>query len=194
MVENSLDLQSLHNAFEEWMGEIHETVPFRRETPNSEIPTEMDVLYYLTDDPQEEDNIVITAGMSSRKFESPIPRIEIGYTLNTHGTPEDRQQWAKSLAEFAVKPFIEKHYFTTNMIVKDVSLKPFKHTNCVWIMDWFHPGDEYLPQLDIPVRLLRLIPLFESEAEEVVSLGPARAMGKFTARRINFNNPYRTLS
>lgn len=110
--------------------------------------------------------ICITAGISSLNQPHAQERFEFGfyYTQKTTLSLLEYQTWADSLVKFALQTCLRDE-FNLPFMVEDVTVQPFAEMTSILVVDWVGLYQAvYLQGLNAPVRLMRLIPLYENEA------------------------------
>src|SRR5262245_44248805 len=177
-------LLDLRNAYEQFMGAPDNIIEFRRNAGDENVPTELDILFFLPIEGPGEDNVtmVATAGMSSKTMNGPYERVELAFEFKGGCEKDDRELLAKQLAELAVVPFREHRYFAPNMALDGIHLHPFDNMTFALVTKWELLGDINLPGIQPPVTLLRLTPLYESEARLAEEIGDIEAFTRFRHR------------
>jgi len=185
MAEQGPSLQQIHEGFEEWLGSTPGYVStFRHDEANSEVPTEIDVLFFLPEEGPNEDDIttVTTAGMSSRPMKDSSQRVELVMELKGQLDEKGRETLARQLADLAILPFQKGWTFGENTVLDGIVLHPFERMTHVLIKNW-STTEEALPDVDPRVVLLRAIPLFEKEAAVVREIGDVPALARFLGKK-----------
>src|SRR5262245_34128651 len=120
-------LLNLRNAYEQFFGVPDHVIEFRRDVNDKDVPTELDILYFLPIEGPGEDDIttVATAGMSSKSMSGPYELVELALEFKGGCEKDCRELLAKQLAELAVIPFREHRYFAPNMALNGIRLHPF---------------------------------------------------------------------
>jgi len=196
MGQTEIALTALHAAYETWLEVPVAISEFRHIASDDNLPTELDVLFFQ---PREEDvtedsffTYLVTAGMSTRTLEGPDRQIELGLQVVGHYGWDALHVLAIRLSELALAPFYQDAFYAPNQIVRDVSLPLFDGMDCMLITDWsISPPPDYLPGLTLPVRLLRIQPLFTHEADIVDTIDAREAYRRFRAEGIDWNAPHR---
>lgn len=178
MTSSEQYLQDLHAAYEKFLGVPDHVVEFRRNLSDENVPTMMDILFFLPlEGPGEDDmTTVATAGMSSRTINGLYERIELAIEFKGGCEKDNREMLAKQLAELAVLPFREGRYFAPNMVIEGIQLHPFENMSYALLTKWNYSGDILLPGIQPPAVLLRLTPLYESEANMAEEIGDIQAL------------------
>lgn len=193
MTISEITLSQLHDAFEEDLGSYDYLIEFKKRTSDQDEPTEIDILFYLpavTADLSSEENttIVATAGMSSRVMCGPDKFIELIYTFVGSCNNDERKKVAEQLAWLAMIPFKQKRYFTPGMVLENFKLYPFTHCSYAVIADWGILAPSFLPKIQPPVRLLKVIPLYENEAMMIDDMGWIKAYSVLNAKGVIFDD------
>jgi len=196
MGQTGITLTALHTAYETWLEVPVAISEFRHIASDDNLPTELDVLFFQ---PREEDVIedsfftyLVTAGMSTRTLEGPDRQIELGLQVVGRYEWDALHVLAIRLSELALAPYYQDALYAPNQIVRDVSLPLFDGMDCMLITDWsISPPPDYLPGLTLPVRLLRIQPLFTHEADIVDTIDAREAYRRFRAEGIDWNAPHR---
>ena len=179
---------ALHASFNEWMGAHDEVWSFELlASGEAQIPNRLDVLVYVKKS-HDEDTVFCTAGLSEHVHPGPVPRIELGFTVNQAFSTESRQQWARALADFAVVPFRDQAPLRSNMIIEGRTFAPWNAMDATWITDWFFDGEEYWNDAGNRPRIFRAWGLYDDEAQHVLDDGMQAALGYFSGRGIKLGD------
>jgi hypothetical protein len=81
--------------------------------------------------------------------------------------------------------------FQPGQVLRGVRLPVFRWTTSLFVLDWGHSDPEYLPDLDLPVRLLQVSPIFEAEADQLEALDPVIRATAFVQARGPWDDPDR---
>jgi cell wall assembly regulator SMI1 len=189
-------LREIYAAYENWVGEPTRIIEFRREEVIEEEPNKLDVLFFqppveetLTED--EYFTYVATAGLSAYAIPRTSERVELILSVCGYQLLQDLQLLASELAELAVVPFREDTFFSPNVLLSNIHFSLFERMNHALITDWGVNSPEFLPGIQPPVRLLSIIPVYESEARVISSIGVTETYQLFRDEGVNLDDPKR---
>jgi hypothetical protein len=185
MTEPAPSTATTREGFEEWLGQKPGYVStFHHDQPSADVPTEIEVLFFLPPGGPGDDDVttVTTAGMSSRLMKGTDKRVELVFELKGQLDQKGRETLARQLADLAILPFQRGWTFDANTVLDGIVLHPFEKMTHLLIKDW-STTEEPLPGVDPEVILLRVIPLFESEAAVVREIGDVPAIARFLRQK-----------
>ena len=136
-----------------------ETLPFRLKAPAGE---DLAIVVYLPEDP-EATTLLGTAGLSAFAVGDGF-RAEIAMEVKGSVEPAVRRALADAIVTLAAAPLKTGRPFVMNQTLGNVRLPLFDKFGFAMLVDWDPTYGFVLPKLSGPVSLLRLVPLFESEA------------------------------
>jgi cell wall assembly regulator SMI1 len=187
-----MNLKELHTAYKEWGDPADQVFSFFSDVPGI-VPQHLDLAYKF---PIEEEEVhvtgITTIGLGTYEMAG-IDRAELMFDYL--GVPADRKMLGQALAEMVWQQLQKGGYFATNMILRDIKLAFFEKMTSLFVMDW-DPDSEWLDTVP-PVRLLEVVPIYESEAETLELLTPEKRTTLFTqatlreAKTGELNNPQR---
>lgn len=174
-------LDDIHEAYASfWLPPDH-VEQFRRQPSDPDVPTELDVLFFMPQMDGKSDNVtaVTTAGMSTRLMHGPYPKIEIGYEFMGGCSDTQIKEIARTVADLAVLPFRDSRCFTPKMLLDGLELPPFQNMTTALLTHWDIHAEVAFPCSEPPTVFLRLISLYESEAKYVEEVGALQAIDRF---------------
>jgi cell wall assembly regulator SMI1 len=196
LIGEANSLPAIYAAFDELVGPPAKTLKFKKDQSDSSCSDELDILLvYETEDVYEQENVeyadfefvvITTAGMSIYALSGPHPYIELGLGIEGEFLPEEVDALGQKIAELATMPFREKIHFAPGIILRGVSLPMFDGMNCVLITDWYTHTPEWLRGLPNPPLLLRLHPVYESEADLIERIGVFEAHKLFQKQNLDW--------
>ncbi len=205
MGETGVTLEALRAGFEAWSGSPVAVSEMRHNAPDQDTdadaapaPAEMDILYFQ---PQEGDNLpedeffttLATAGLSTHTMSERLPRVELVLDVRGRRGWDDLRLLGVRLAQLAVAPFYkETPPFEPEQVLRDVSFPLFAGMDCALVTEWgMYPPHEQLPQVDPPVYLLSIHPIYADEADVIERVGALEAARRFRAAGVEWDNPDR---
>jgi hypothetical protein len=136
-----------------------ETLPFRLK---AQAANDLAIVVYLPEDP-EATTLLGTAGLSAFAVGDGF-RAEIAMEVKASVDPAVRRELADAIVTLAAAPLKTGRPFVMNQTLGKVRLPLFDKLGFAMLVDWDPTYGFVLPKLPEPVTLLRLVPLFESEA------------------------------
>jgi cell wall assembly regulator SMI1 len=194
--KDKITLQALHNAYEPLLNAPLAVLEVRKNRLSKEIPIELDI---LLSQPPEEDNLsedefftsIATAGMSAHILPGPCKHIELVLYVSGHHRQEYLKALGWRLADLAMMPFRQGIFLAPNVLVRNLSLPLFEGMNSVLITNFAVGSPEWLPDIQPPIQLLSVHPVYESEADTIALIGDSEASRRFRSRRVDWDDPKR---
>jgi hypothetical protein len=141
-----------------------ETLPFRVGEVASH---DLAIVLYLPEDPESTTQLG-TAGLSVMAIGDDF-RAEIGIEVKNGVKENERRLMADALVALGTAPLKTGRLFSPNQVVGNVQIPLFERFNLAILLDWDPVYGFTFPNLREPVTLLRLVPIFESEARFIES-------------------------
>lgn len=189
-VSEEKQLQAIRDGYENWTGAPDRVIEFRRQETDEHVPSALDVLIFLPPEGPNEDDVTLlgTAGMSLRTMSGPETRVEL--VIEIKGTPDEEtlDGLAKDLAELAALPFREGRAFAPNIVLEGIEFDAFPRMRHALLTNWAFVDAQYLPEVDPPVLLLRLLPLFPSEVDFIEQAGHVTGISSLVADDVLFED------
>lgn len=136
-----------------------EIVPFRLKVSAG---NDLAIVIYWPED-AEATTLLATAGLSALPIAADF-HAEIAMEIKGEVEAAARRALADALVTLAAAPLKTGRPFVLNQTLGNVRLPLFEKFNFGMLVDWDPVYGFLLPELPEPVTLLRLVPLFESEA------------------------------
>lgn len=190
MAAQDSTLLKLHEAYERLFDKFDDVIEFRRDVADAKVPTELDVLFFMPQGGPNDDDIttVATAGMSSRAMDGPYERVELALEVKGRVEEDGRKKMAKQLAELATVPFRQEEPIAPNTVIEGLRLYPFDKMTHALIVHWQVLAEVFLPGTVPTASLLRLVPLYESEAKLVGEISAIQAYTRLQAKGVIFED------
>ncbi|HAZ48357.1 MAG TPA: hypothetical protein DDW76_26355 [Cyanobacteria bacterium UBA11369] len=164
-----MNLQQLRAVFEEWNGEPHYVLTFARPDEQA-IPDRLEILYYFGEEVEEYPTAIATIGLASYSPISPGDRAELMLYVAIGQSQQDYERLGKGLANLVWSCLARGSYFTANQVLRDISIPLFERMNSLFVMDWGYKVPEWLPGIEPDVRVLEVVPIYDSEAEQLENI------------------------
>lgn len=200
MSETGLTLEDLHAAYRHWAGEPMLVSDFRHTpAPPTGVPAALDVLCFQASAEdklasEDEYTILATVGISTHATDASTGRLELVWEISRRLSMREARAAAEALAEVAVLPFYRQVRFVPGVVVRGVQLPLFERMTCLLITNWGVYGDEQLPGLEPPVKLLWVKALFESEADIAEQIGEFETNRQLHEQGIDWDDPARAMA
>lgn len=186
-----MELETLHRGYEEWYGQPDYELSFHGDDANK-IPSPLDILYYF---PREEEENYITSvatvGMSIYEMDEPCKNAELIIDVVGRQSRDDSDRLGNELANLIWNHFQKGLRFSPNMVMRDISLPLFDNMSCLFVMDWGEDSPEWLPDVETDVRLLKIVPIYESEANSLEEIEQDYRTAVFVQAIGNSDDPQR---
>ena len=121
------------------------------------------VVVYLPTDPEVNTTQLGTAGLSLASIGNGFSA-EIGVELSGALTKDSILEVGKALVDLGLAPLATHKRFEVNQVLQNLALPRFPRFNLALLLDWDPVYGFTFPGLEPPVSLLRIVPVFESEA------------------------------
>ena len=196
MTQRPITLESLHEAYRRWSGEPLTVSTFRHTGDEAAAPSALDVLCYQAPPeeklpPPEQYTMFVTAGLSTREMTGDVPRLELYWDVSRRLAPAEIRVMAEALSQIAVLPFYRDVRFAPGVVVEDLNLPVFKGMRSLLVTNMGVYGEEWLPGLNPPVKILCLKALFQSETEGARRIGEYEVNRQFQIHGVDWGNPDR---
>lgn len=162
-----MNIQQLRAAFEEWYGEPHYVLTVA--VPDEQaIPDRLEIWYYFGEEVEEYSTDLATMGLASYSPISPGDRAELILYIPIGQSQQDYERLGKGLANLVRSCLAKGSYFIPNQVMREISIPLFERMNCLFVMDWWgYEFPEWLPNIEPGVRILKILLIYESEAEQL---------------------------
>ncbi len=186
-----MNLQDLQRNFEEWYGEPHYVLTVA--APNQEaIPNRLDILYYFGEEVEKYPTDLATIGLASRRMNTLCEYAELMIDIAIGQSRQDYETLGKGFADLVWSCLRRGLSFSPNLVIWDVSLPLFEKMNCLFVMDWWGDEDpQWLLDIEPNVRVLKVIPIYESEAAQLDKLDLTTRTRVFENAIVNPSDPQR---
>ena len=164
-----MNLQQLRAVFEEWYGEPHYVLTFARPDEQA-IPDRLEILYYFGEEVEEYPTAIATIGLASYSPIMTSDRAELMLYVAIGQSQQDYERLGKGLANLVWRCLGLGSYFIPNQVLQDISIPLFERMNSLFVMDWGYKVPEWLPGIEPDVRVLEVVPIYDSEAEQLENI------------------------
>ncbi len=192
-----MDLQQLHQAYQQWWGKpdyvLSIVAPNQGDIPKQFDPKRLDIVYYFSEDIAEEfvTNIA-TVGMATYQMNSPSSRAELMLDIDIGISRSNYKKLGRGLANLVWNCLSRGLSFVPNEAIRDISLPLFEKMNSLFVMDlWGYQGPQWLPNIETDVTVLRVVPIYESEVEQIEQIEVTIRTLVFEQAIKNSSNPDR---
>ena len=189
-------LEQIREWIEQWWGSAAvDVVELRRpadaDSEDSDAPRDIDVVILEADrgdvDMKTE---IVTAGVSNVPVSGPIERFELALTVRGEYPADQIRALARAVAELAVLPHRQGTYHAPGNVVRNATLPVYEAMTAIMITDHGVNAPEWL-QRGPDIRLLSMMPLYDSEADPARSLGPTLTVRRILAAGLRDDDPTR---
>ena len=164
-----MNLQQFRAVFEEWYGEPHYVLTFARPDEQA-IPDRLEILYYFGEEVEEYPTAIATIGLASYSPIMTSDRAELMLYVAIGQSQQDYERLGKGLANLVWRCLGLGSYFIPNQVLQDISIPLFERMNSLFVMDWGYKVPEWLPGIEPDVRVLEVVPIYDSEADQLENL------------------------
>jgi cell wall assembly regulator SMI1 len=187
-----MNLQQLRTAFEEWNGEPHYVLTFAAPDEQA-IPENLEIWYYFGEEVEEYPTAIATIGLAIYNPISTSERAELMFYIAIGQSQQDYERVGKGLANLVWSCLAKGSYFIPNQVMRGISIPLFERMNCLFVIDWGYTFPEWLPGIEPEVRLLEIVPIYESEAEQLDNIEKTlrEKVFKLATKKENRSNPRR---
>ena len=162
-----MDLQQLRAAYQEWLGEPNYVLAVAAPDEQT-IPNKLDILYYFSEDGEKDPTWIATAGLAMSNMRASREPAELVLHIPASQSHSDYDNLGKGLANLVWSCLSLGFYFGPNEVIRNISIPLFERMNCVFVMDWWgYEFPEWLPNIEPGVRRLRIVTIYENEAEQL---------------------------
>jgi cell wall assembly regulator SMI1 len=186
-----MNLTELHTAYKEQYGEPDYLFSVFAEDKQVK-PNRLDIVY---DFPIEEEEryatTLTTLGMATYPMSSPCENAELVMDILGQWSREDYDKFGKVLANLVWNRLKTGLHFAPNMVIKNSCMPFFDKMSCLFVMDYGHSDPEWLEGIDPVVRLLEVVPIYESEANTLERIEETMRTTVFVQAKGNWDNPNR---
>jgi Suppressor of fused protein (SUFU) len=184
-----MSLQDIYDSYTAWQGAPAHILKFE-DDPQPALPIHS-LLYLPIEKEEVFESSLYTAGMSAHVMSEECPHAELNLDVLGRHPMDDYERLGQGLINIIRARFQQGLDFIPNSVIRNISLPLFEKMNSLLITDWAKGVQEYLPDLEPPVRLLRVLPLFDSEAAKVEAIGDLNTITAFVKSGINWADPSR---
>ncbi|HBL10205.1 MAG TPA: hypothetical protein DD379_01980 [Cyanobacteria bacterium UBA11162] len=181
----------LHTAYKEQYGEPDYLLSVVAED-NLVKPNRLDIAY---DFPIEEEEryatTLTTLGVATYTMSSPCENAELVMNILGQQSREDYDKLGMALANLVWNRLKHELHFAPNMVIKNSFIPFFDKMSCLFVMDYGHSDPKWLEGINPVVRLLEVVPIYESEANTLERLEEAMITTVFVQAKGDWDNPHR---
>lgn len=167
-----LDIDKLREGYKSWYGEPNRVFHFFIEPENSH-QFQLDIFVYY---PIEEEDLPTTAictlGLSLLCLaqDNKNPLSELVLELSGKQAESDCKKIAESLVNLVEKGLLKSSCITAEEIYPHQVIPSNPDLNQFMVIDWGVGTTDYLPGIEPYVKLLRVVPLFSEEANQLMEI------------------------
>jgi hypothetical protein len=187
-----MDLQQLHQGYQQWWDKPDYVLSIV--APNQgDIPKQLDIVYYFGEDIAKElVTSIATVGMATYQMNSPSSRAELMLDIDIGISRSNYEKLGQGLANLVWNCLSRGLSFVPNEALRDISLPLFEKMNSLFVMDWWgYQEPQWLPNIETDVTVLRVVPIYESEAEQIEQIEVTIRTTVFEQAIKNSSNPDR---
>jgi hypothetical protein len=155
------EVERVVKAYEEHFGAPSSTPRLKTSFPGL---SDIAVVVYLPTDPEVNTTQLGTAGLSLASI-AKGSKAELGFEVSGTLSKASILEVGKALVDLGLAPLTTGKLFETNQVLTNVSLPLFPRFTLALLIDWDPVYGFTFPGLEPPVSLLRVVPVFESEAK-----------------------------
>ena len=165
-MNNETYIKAITKSYSRMFGRPGQIVQLRTDSETDQIPTAIDILYYLPASEADPLTTVVTAGMSYLLTPNADTYVELMLVYGKTGNKDDREKWGKELGNLAVAPFRNDFSLSIPMTLSDVKLSLFAEMDAAIILGSDYTEPEFVTvkgEPDREVALARVFPVHNSE-------------------------------
>jgi len=186
-----MNLPELQTAYNEQYGEPDYVFSVVAED-NQVEPKNLNIAY---DFPIEEEEryatTITTLGMATYTMSDPCQKAELVMDILGQWSREDYNKLGMALANLVWNRLKNGLQFAPNMVIRNSSMPFFGSMSCLFVMDYGHSEPAWLEGVDPVVRLLELVPIYESEANTLETFPEYIRTTVFVQAKEDWSNPNR---
>jgi cell wall assembly regulator SMI1 len=162
-----MNLQQLQAAYQEWLGEPNYVLAVTA-SDEQEISNTLELLYYFSEDDEEDPTWIATAGLANCTTSSICDRAELVMYVPANPSHSEYENLGQGFANLVWDCLARGLYFAPNQVIRNISLPLFERMNCVFVTDWWgYEFPEWLPNIEPGVRILKIVLIYETEAQQL---------------------------
>ncbi len=165
-----MNLDALHRAYEGFFGAPDYVLSLSLGEEGGPLER-LDVVYDFPKPAEGKlDTTITTLGLALHPMEAPCERAELSIAILGRHSREDNDRLGRALAQLVRECLRSRRTFAPNLILEGHSLPFFEGMEQLFVLDWGHTEPEWLGDVDPPVRLLEVVPVYAGEAAELAEV------------------------
>lgn len=112
----------------------------------------------------------VTLGLAMHTMDPACETAELVLSIIGLHSQEENAQIGEALTDLVWGQLKNNYSFAPNTVMKAYSLPLFENMDDLFILDWGHSDPDWLYDVEPNVRLLEVVPVYQSEADELLRL------------------------